>query len=365
MAQRTNRPERRPNYKFIAKPEIIAKICPENKSLMDEFRNYLVASGYADGSVLQYCNNVKIFMCWNVEFNENKPFLEIQKADFARYQKHGIQEWNWAPHRVNTAVSSVCVLGNFVSQYVDSKYKNPARSIPNVHGLEIRKRSFFTKQDFDVLLKKLVADGKIGHACLLALAISSGLRANELPQLKVKWFTKKNLLNTDAGQVYRTPEEIQIRGVNKEKRMCHVHILKAPMQKYLNLWIKYRKEHGYQSEYLFPSAGTREMKTGSKKMSQYDVKNWGLDIDRYSGDKAFYWTACRSYFQESIKKSGLPESLVQLLSENIQQRDFFFEEDKPVEKKELTEEQAIKKNLKQLDSIIQKPKQKKRKKKRK
>lgn len=60
--------------KIITSPELIEQINPENKKLMDRFlKNFSTKN--SPKSVISYRSNLNIFMCWNVEYNDNKFLL--------------------------------------------------------------------------------------------------------------------------------------------------------------------------------------------------------------------------------------------------------------------------------------------------
>ena len=70
--------------KVITSPELIEKINPQNKKLMERFlKNF--ATKRSPKSVTVYRSNLNIFMCYNIMFNDNMPFVELKKRDLMEF----------------------------------------------------------------------------------------------------------------------------------------------------------------------------------------------------------------------------------------------------------------------------------------
>jgi site-specific recombinase XerD len=63
----------------LTSDEKISKISKENKELMDEFLNYLSSIDKSPNTINGYINDLHIFLCWNLEQNNNKFFVKFTK----------------------------------------------------------------------------------------------------------------------------------------------------------------------------------------------------------------------------------------------------------------------------------------------
>ena len=70
--------------KVITSPELIEKINPQNKKLIEKFlKNF--ATKRSPKSVVVYRSNLNIFMCYNIVFNDNAAFVDLKKRDFMEF----------------------------------------------------------------------------------------------------------------------------------------------------------------------------------------------------------------------------------------------------------------------------------------
>ena len=80
-------------YNNITSPELLERVLPENKQLGDDFMEYLQSIDRSPNTIDQYKNDLRIFWVWNLQNNNNKPFIKITKREFARFQNHCLNEW--------------------------------------------------------------------------------------------------------------------------------------------------------------------------------------------------------------------------------------------------------------------------------
>ena len=64
-------------YNQITSDESIKQINPKNKELYSDFLDYLASVGRAPSTINGYRNDLEIFFCWNLEFNNNKFFIRF------------------------------------------------------------------------------------------------------------------------------------------------------------------------------------------------------------------------------------------------------------------------------------------------
>ena len=57
------------------------QVSEENKELYEDFLSYCKSADKSQETIRVYKNGLKIFFCWNVEFNRNKFFVDIKIKD--------------------------------------------------------------------------------------------------------------------------------------------------------------------------------------------------------------------------------------------------------------------------------------------
>ena len=101
-------------YNNITTEELVAQILPENQTLSTDFLEYLRSIDRSPTTIEQYKSDLKIFFVYNLQFNNNKRFTEITKREFARFQNHAINEWQWSPKRTRRVKSVLSSLSNYI-----------------------------------------------------------------------------------------------------------------------------------------------------------------------------------------------------------------------------------------------------------
>src|SRR5574344_1563568 len=91
--------------KNITSDEIYDKVDKETKGLIDEFLADF-KSRSSPASVVVYKSNFKIFLCWNYTYNNNTPFVKINKRQLKRFFTFGSEEMRWGSARYKNMWSS-------------------------------------------------------------------------------------------------------------------------------------------------------------------------------------------------------------------------------------------------------------------
>ena len=66
-------------YNEITSKEKLEKVAHENIDLENDFLEYLSSIDRSKGTIKQYRANLHVFWCWNLEFNNNKFFVDLTK----------------------------------------------------------------------------------------------------------------------------------------------------------------------------------------------------------------------------------------------------------------------------------------------
>lgn len=294
-------------YNSICSSEILEQIDKQNKYLKTEFLDYLKSVDKATSTINQYGHDLNIFFCWNYIFNNNKPFVEITKRDFAKFQSNAINEWKWSPNRIRRVKAVISSLSNFIENILDEEdefknYRSLIRKIESPINIPVREKTIFKPEELQHLLNILVEKKRYEAACALSLAMCSARRKAELTRFKVSYFDEKNVI---YGSLYKTPEKVVTKGRSSKGKLLYLYTLKAPFDPYLNLWLDERKEKGIESEWLFPKNTNL-----SEHVSIDTFDNWAESFTKLIG-KDFYWHSIRHYATTEFRKNDLPTDVIQ------------------------------------------------------
>lgn len=297
-------------YNNIVTPEKMNEVNPENIDLMEDFLDYLVSIDRSKTTIAAYKNDLKIFWCWNLEFNKNKFFVDVKKRDISKWQSHAMEIWQWSPKRVRRVKSTLSSLSNFIENMLDDEFEDfrpIVRKIESPVDTTVREKTVFSKEQLQHLLDVLVENKQYDKACMLSMAMNNGRRKAELPRMKVSYFDDKNII---YGSLYKTPETVTTKGRGSRGKQLTIYTLKNEFKPYLDLWLKHREENNINSEWLFPK---KENNTYiDEQMNVTTLDSWAETFSNIL-KMPFYWHSLRHYFTTQCSKSGLPDDVIQML----------------------------------------------------
>ena len=138
-------------YNSITTPELLNQINEENSYLRKEFLDYLKSIDRAKTTIYQYEQDLNIFWVWNLQNNGNKDFIKITKREFAKFQNHAINEWQWSPKRTRRVKSVLSSLSNFIENILDEEeeyegYRSVIKKIENPVNETVREKTVFEQE---------------------------------------------------------------------------------------------------------------------------------------------------------------------------------------------------------------------------
>lgn len=296
-------------YNNITSPEKLALCNKSNVDLGEEFLDYLKSIDRAETTIAQYNADLKIFWCWNLEFNDNKDFIKITKREFAKMQRHCLDEWGWSSKRVRRFKSVISSLSNYIENILDEEpefegYRSSIKKIESPVNEVVREKTIFASEELQKLLDYLVEKEQYMKACVVALAMYSGRRKSELPRFKVEYFDDSNIMFD--GAMWKTNEKVKTKGRGKGK-FVELYVLRKQFMPYLELWMKQRKELGIDSEWLFPRKENSEWINEQLKTDTMD--NWVESFSKILG-KPFYYHSLRHYFTTMLAENNIPAQVI-------------------------------------------------------
>lgn len=291
----------------LTTPELLKRVLPANMELKNEFLEYLKSINRSPGTINGYDNDLDIFFCWNLTNNQNKPFKDVTKRDFVRYQSWLINENENSSSRVRRLRASISSLSNYIENIIADEdedfegFRSVVRKIEAPPLERAREKTVWSEDEVKDLLNKLVEAEEYEKACYLALAAYSGRRKAELFRYKVEYFDDKNLIAD--GKLYFTPK-IKTKGRGREGKLLNTYVIAKSFKPFLDLWLKYREQNGTESEWLFPMPDNP-----SKHRTASMANSWAVTYSKLAGRPA-YIHSFRHFFSTQLLKIGIPESVV-------------------------------------------------------
>ena len=293
-------------YNKLYNEEAWNKSNPENKQLVADFLEYLKSIDRADSTIAQYENDLRIFMCWNWEFNNDKSYINLTKREIAKFQYKALNEYNWSSNRIRRFKSTLSSFGNYIEDILDDEYqgyRSIVNKIANPAKEPVREKTVFTDDELESLLQQLKDNGEYERMMAVALALYSGRRKQELPRFKMDFFTDDNVI---CGSLYKTPK-IKTKGRGSKGKVINTYVLKHKFDPYLEIWKKYREENGIESEWLLHNPVEP-----SEPLPVSTLDSWAKLFTRRLG-KPFYWHSLRHRWTTAMGELGLPTGVIQKL----------------------------------------------------
>lgn len=294
---------RKTQMNSITSPELLAQVCEDNKSLLNDFLDYLRSVQRSETTIAGYKSDIEIAWVWCLENIGNKPFVNWTKRNVVAYQNWLITNNDNSPARVRRLKAALSSLSNFIETVLDDEYpdfRNIIRKIESPALQPVRDKTVLDDDQVEELLNILTEKKEYKKACVVALAMFSGRRKSELGRFKVSDFGDDKVVCD--GALYKS-SPIQTKGRSGGKYIpCYV--LKKDFDPYLKRWMEYREAHGIESEWLFPDKAdpTQQIKVST-------LNSWARSFSSLIGVD-YYWHLCRHRYTTYLVRAGLPDSVI-------------------------------------------------------
>lgn len=296
---------RKTRHNDIVTPELLAQVNSENIQLLDEFVNYLESLQRSNATIEQYVYDIRIAFVWNLQFNNNKFFVEWTKRNVVAYQNWLLNTNGNSPARVRRLKAALSSMSNFIENVMDDEFpqfRNIINRIESPSNQPVREKVIFAEEEIDGLLADLTAKGQYEKACVLALAIYSGRRKAELVRFRVSDFNEDHLVCD--GALYKS-DKIKTKGRGVNGKMLECFTLAKQFKPYLDNWMRYREQNGIESEWLFPNT-----EDPSSHINVSMMNSWAESFSRML-NRSFHWHAMRHFLTTNFKRAGIPDSVIQ------------------------------------------------------
>lgn len=296
--------------KVITTLEKLEEIDDSNKKLVERFLRYMVPRS-SEGTIKVYKSNFNIFFCWNLDYNENKPFEKIKKIELQDFFLFCSEELKYSPNRYAQMHSSLSSLSNYIENQLDEidRYKDFRNIVKKVEKLPkevVRKKTILSVEVVDNLMKELSKQNRIQESLFIALAISSGARMSELFRITLDLLDENETAFDDLFLV--TKEPIKTKGRGKNGKQLYKYIIKALFLPWLKQWLPIRER--ILKENNIEEHNCLFIKQDGTPATQATVRCWIKRWEKMTG-LDIYPHSFRHYFVTYLSKVGLEAELIQ------------------------------------------------------
>ena len=286
----------------ITSPELLAQVNPENRTLKQDFLDYLQSLDRSPGTISGYSNDLDILNVWILQNAENKKFANLTKREIVRFQNWLVNENGNSPARVRRIKAAMSSLSNFIEAILQDEeeeykdFRSIVRKIENPALVPVREKTVWKDEELEDLLAKLLERKDYQKACCVALAMYGGRRKAELCRFRVSDFTEDHLVLD--GALYKS-SPIKTKGA----KMLECFTLAKKFQPYLDLWMEERRLLGIDSEWLFVGADNKS------QIQITTLNSWADSFTKMTG-RDFYFHSLRHYYCTALVKAGIPDSVI-------------------------------------------------------
>ena len=120
-------------YNNLVSPEIYIQVSEDNKNILNEFIVYLMSTDKSPLTIKAYTGDIKYFLVWNLQKNNNKFFVDLIKRDILKYQNYLLNELKLSSNRIRSLKSAISSMSIFIESMMEDLYpdfKNIINQIP-------------------------------------------------------------------------------------------------------------------------------------------------------------------------------------------------------------------------------------------
>jgi len=294
--------------KQITSPELTAQFNSENVKLVNRFLKYKNTSK-SDGTITGYTSDLNIFFTWNLLYNDNKLFTDLEKLELADYFGFGVEELHWSANRFSRMRSALSSLSEFIERFYDKQFPNfrniVLKAVDLMAKSPVREKTILSEEQVDNLLNYLKNDlNRPNEACLLALGICSGARVSELLRFKTSIIDENN--SAFDNLFLETLKPIKTKGFSKQGKQLVKYIIKDMFLPYYNDWLiereKIMKKYNQEHDFIFI---TRD----GKPATLHTIRGWIEKWEEFLG-VPFYFHCLRHYTVTHLTRLGLESDFI-------------------------------------------------------
>ena len=299
----------RTTYRLVTTtPELLSQINPENLKLKLQFLKEKNMRS-SDGTIKNYDSDLNIFFVYNLQYNNNKFFIDIKKLEFSEFFAFCTTELKWGSARFGRMKACLSSFSNFIEKFFDSEYKDfrnvILRAVESMPKSERREKTIMSEKQVNDLLSYLSETIKDDQgACWFALSIASGARFAEILRFTTDIIDENNTVFD--GLFLETTKQIKTKGRTKEGKMQKKYIIKDLFLPYYKKWLVEREKimvaNNKNHNFIF-------IKPNGDPAEEGTIRSWLPKLEKFL-NVPFYSHCARHFFVTYLSKAGLSAELI-------------------------------------------------------
>lgn len=240
--------------------EMFEKCNKENREMYKEF--FSVMKSLSAETTKQYKTCLKQFFYFVYTDLNDKPINKVTKRDFMKYLA-AMQERGLSSSAIGLRKSAVSSLCNYIENIVADDdpdtygtFHNFTRGMPSIAKDTVYQKEFVNQEEYEKMKEYLLEKEKFLPLAWLIGIYHVGCRRAELIQFKTEILEYE----IPEGANYIYSHVVRGKGPGVEGKPVR-YMIPVEVLKYWKLWVDKR---GYESEYIFTSNSTGEIKPIAK-----------------------------------------------------------------------------------------------------
>ena len=159
----------------------------KNKRLMQLHLRFLKGERRRPRTINQYFFDIRMFLIWNLLFNDNMSVLDFKKMHFDKFKYYMIEQRDASNARVNRLMSAIRTMMNYAADddmLFEDYLRNPAERVKGLPQNPRKETAFLTDEQI-VLLREYLREHKMYKwMFLIDIFYDSGARISEVFQVE-------------------------------------------------------------------------------------------------------------------------------------------------------------------------------------
>lgn len=306
----------RKTYTFkVTSPEKIEQIEKSNKKLIERYLKYL-SQTRSQGTIKVYKSNFDIFFCWNLDYNDNKPFEKIKKIEMQDFFSFCSDTLKFSPNRFSNMHSSLSSLSTYVENQLDEldeykDFRNIVAKITKPVSEPVRKKTIIKPEQINQLIEMLLKESEedefvFQEALYVALSVSMGTRVSETLRVTTDLIDEKS--TAFDGLFLVTTEPIRTKGRGKNGKSLYKYIIKDFFLPLYKKWLTKRKKLIKKTK--ADDHNSIFIKRDGTPATVTTVQRWTIKWSELL-NLDIYTHSFRHYFVTYLSRIGLEPELIQ------------------------------------------------------
>ena len=218
------------------------KVNKWNKNALEDFNLELKSQRKSPQTIKQYNNDIRIFFIWVYDEFDNCPIYNLKKKQLRKFILD-MTDKGMSPARVNRMKSCISSLYTYLEDddECEEVEMNHMSKVKSVQKEEVREIIFLTTEEVDAIRNRLLKEEKYQLCLFLDIATETGIRHNEIHQIKKDWIVKDKNYTTNK-VIGKRRKQFYVPIHDRTRESYDLYMQQRGEDDIEELWINYRGE---------------------------------------------------------------------------------------------------------------------------